>query len=527
MTDQTFMKIGREDFEALIKGEKTITPYIELDPLAGVYTVFGVKTASNPNYLIKAIYEMYEANLNKKLAVKAVRKLFRSVGAGSVGLNNLLKKLGMDLKPEEFLMLVFKLQHQQGWGAPFELVSASDKRIVIKTKHTFESQVMKDWNMPVCGIHQGWIEGVLTSVTGKSWYCLEKTCHAKGDEYCEFVADQVSASWKFKAEAVVKGESAITEFIEHKPLEGKISLMDEPVVMMPRFIFTSMTQSLKKTMGEAPASGVNYRAYMDMGKENVEHYKKMSIAYDLSRTKLDKDLKLMHARFAAYGTPSVSGDQIAYGGHIVNNNFEVVDSIEKDMGVKATVFQKIGDKAIRVSTNVVGADGKRAVGTEISSVVYDAVIKKGQTYYGTADVVGKKMVVAYEPIRNSAGEIIGILFVGTPEDDLLGSLKDEIKKKTNPKTLSDMAFAFYSQMGWFNFVKEEWDETTKTKTITLSHTVESESFGNTGKTVCYCTAGLLAGIIEGAFGIKVQAKEIKCKSKGDEHCVFTITNKKE
>jgi predicted hydrocarbon binding protein len=375
MTDQTFMKIGREDFEALIKGDKTVTPYIEHDPLAGTYSVFGVKTASNPNYLIKAIYEMYEANLNKKLAVKAVRKLFRSIGAGSVGLNNLLKKLGMELKPEEFLMLVFKLQHQQGWGAPFELVSASEKRIVIRTKYTFESVVLKDWNMAVCGIHQGWIEGVLTAVTGKSWYCLEKTCHAKGDEYCEFVCDQVEPSWKFKAESVVKGESAITEFIEHKPLEGTISLIDEPVVMMPRFIFTSMTNSLKKTMGEAPASGVNYRAYMDMGKENVEHYKLMGI--------------------------------------------------------------------------------------------------------------------------------------------------------TNPKTLSDMAFAFYSQMGWFNFVKEEWDEKTKLKTITLSHTVESESFGNIGKNVCFCTAGLLAGIIEGSFGIRVQAKEIKCKSKGDENCVFTITNKKD
>ncbi len=525
MTEQTHMKIGREDFEALIRGEKTIAPYIELDPLAGSYSVFGVKTAGNPNYLVKAIYEMYEANLDRKLAVKAVRKLFRSVGQGSVGLATLLKKLGMDLKPAEFLLLVFKLQHQQGWGAPFELVEASEKRIVLRTKHTFESQVMKDWNMPVCGIHQGWMEGVLKAVTGKNWFCLEKSCHAKGDEYCEFVCDQVSASWKFKAEAVVRGDSAITEFIEHKPLEGKISLMDEPVVMMPRFIFTSMTNSLKKTMGEAPASGVNYRAYKDMGKENVEHYKKMSITYDLSRTKLDKDLIELHKRFAAFGAPSVSGGKIAYGSHVVNDNFEVVDSIEKDMKVKATVFQKIGDKAIRVSTNVINAEGKRAVGTEISSIVYDAVIRKGQTYYGTADVVGKTMVVAYEPIRNAADEIIGILFVGTPEDDVMTQFKEEIQKRTNPKTLSDMAFAFYAQMGWFNFVKEEWDEKTKTKTITLSHTVESESFGNVGKNVCFCTAGLLAGIIEGSFGIRVDAKEIKCKSKGDEHCVFTITNK--
>jgi predicted hydrocarbon binding protein len=277
MTDLSSMKIGREDFEALIKGEKNITPYIEIDPLAGSYSVFGVKTASNPNYLVKAIYEMYEANLDKKLAVQAVRKLFNSVGKGSVGLNNLLKKLGMDLTPAEFLMLVFKLQHQQGWGAPFELIEAAEKRIVLRTKHTFESEVLKDWKMPVCGIHRGWIEGVLIAVTGKNWFCIETKCHANGDEFCEFVADQREASWKWKAEAIVKGDSDITEYFEHKPLQGRIRLIDDPVVIMPRFIFTSMMNSLKKTMGEMPAGGVNYRAYMDMGRENVEHYKKMGI----------------------------------------------------------------------------------------------------------------------------------------------------------------------------------------------------------------------------------------------------------
>ncbi|MGA7627165.1 MAG: V4R domain-containing protein [Methanoregula sp.] len=369
------MKIGREDFEAFLKGEKDIRPYIELDPVAGSYSVFGVKTASNPNYLVKAIYEMYESNLDKKLAVQAVRKLFRSVGMGSVGLNNLLKKLDLNLSPAEFLMLVFKLQHQQGWGAPFELIEQSDKRIRLRTKQTFESQIMKDWNMAVCGIHQGWIEGILFAATGKNWFCLETKCHAKGDDVCEFVADQVESSWRFKAQAIVKGDSAITEYIEHKPLNGTIKLIDDPVVMMPRFIFTSMMNSLKKTMGEMPAGGVNYRAYMEMGKENVEHYKKMGI-----------------------------------------------------------------DK---------------------------------------------------------------------------------------PNILSDMAFAFYSQMGWFSVLKTEWNEATKTKTMTLTHTVESEAFGNTGKNVCFCTAGLLAGIIEGSFGIKVQAKEIKCRSKGDEYCVFAITNKTE
>lgn len=91
------------------------------------------------------------------------------------------------------------------------------------------------------------------------------------------MADQVESSWKFKAKAIVRGESAITEFIEHRPIAGTIKLIDDPVVIMPRFVVTSMMNSLKKTMGEMPASGVNYRAYMDMGKENVENYKKMGI----------------------------------------------------------------------------------------------------------------------------------------------------------------------------------------------------------------------------------------------------------
>ncbi|NMB78303.1 MAG: PAS domain-containing protein, partial [Methanomicrobiales archaeon] len=151
-----------------------------------------------------------------------------------------------------------------------------------------------------------------------------------------------------------------------------------------------------------------------------------SNSYDLSKTKLDGDLNLLRNRYAAYGSPSISGGKLAYGSQVVNDNFAIVDSIETDMGSKATVFQKIGDKAIRVSTNVIGADGKRAVGTEVSAAVYDAVIKNGKTYYGTADVVGKKYVVAYEPILSSNGEIIGILFVGTPEDNVYGPLKTEI-----------------------------------------------------------------------------------------------------
>ncbi|MDH7509623.1 MAG: Cache 3/Cache 2 fusion domain-containing protein [Methanolinea sp.] len=153
--------------------------------------------------------------------------------------------------------------------------------------------------------------------------------------------------------------------------------------------------------------------------------------YDLAQQKVNGDLNVLRSTFYGYGTPEISGGKLVLKGqgsreYVVNDNFEIVDQIERMTGSKATIFQKTDGQAIRISTNVVGADGKRAIGTPVSDAVYDAVIQKGQTYYGTADVVGKTYITAYEPIKSSSGEIIGILFVGVPEDSVYGGLKKEI-----------------------------------------------------------------------------------------------------
>jgi len=153
--------------------------------------------------------------------------------------------------------------------------------------------------------------------------------------------------------------------------------------------------------------------------------------YELAQTKVNGDLNVLRSTFYGYGTPEISGGKLVLKGqggqsYVVNDNFEIVDQIEKMTGSKATIFQKTDGQAIRISTNVVGADGKRAIGTPVSDAVYDVVISRGETYYGTADVVGKTYISAYEPIKSASGEIIGILFVGVPEDTVYGGLKKEI-----------------------------------------------------------------------------------------------------
>jgi hypothetical protein len=80
-----------------------------------------------------------------------------------------------------------------------EVVKQGEDRVVVRVDNTFESGVLKDWGMPVCGVHAGWMEGMLPSVTGKNWVCEESKCCAAGDEYCEFVAEQREVTLKDKA----------------------------------------------------------------------------------------------------------------------------------------------------------------------------------------------------------------------------------------------------------------------------------------------------------------------------------------
>lgn len=113
---------------------------------------------------------------------------------------------------------------------------------------------------------------------------------------------------------------------------------------------------------------------------------------------------------------------VLYGGILLNRKYEIVDKIKetvyqgevykgKDIGT-ATIFQ--GD--LRISTNVTREDGRRAIGTRVSEEVYDQVLIKGLPWIERAFVVDNWYITAYEPITNSAGRIIGILYVGILEE---------------------------------------------------------------------------------------------------------------
>ncbi len=102
------------------------------------------------------------------------------------------------------------------------------------------------------------------------------------------------------------------------------------------------------------------------------------------------------------------------------SDYEIVDKIQEATGATATIFQKITGGYLRISTNVMNEEGKRATGTFIpntSEVV--RTIESGQTYQGRAFVVDDYYLTAYEPIWID-GQVQGILYVGIKEKDLKG-----------------------------------------------------------------------------------------------------------
>ncbi len=98
----------------------------------------------------------------------------------------------------------------------------------------------------------------------------------------------------------------------------------------------------------------------------------------------------------------------------------IVDTVTGLLGAETTVFQRMNDGGdmLRIATTVPGADGDRAIGTYIGSdsAVVQALLA-GESFYGTATVVGEVYVTAYGPVYQG-DEVVGAIFVGLPQSEV-------------------------------------------------------------------------------------------------------------
>lgn len=131
--------------------------------------------------------------------------------------------------------------------------------------------------------------------------------------------------------------------------------------------------------------------------------------------RLDTNMRVAWSVLQRSGLDYAMRDGKLYvGGTPLNDNNAAVDRMKELVGGTATIF--MGD--MRVATNVLKEDGSRAIGTRLADgPVKDTVLGKGQPYRGEADILGTRYFTAYDPVKDSSGQVIGVLFVGVSAED--------------------------------------------------------------------------------------------------------------
>jgi two-component system NtrC family sensor kinase len=181
---------------------------------------------------------------------------------------------------------------------------------------------------------------------------------------------------------------------------------------------------------------------------------------------------------------------VLYGAKLINHNYEIVDRVKrivfknekykgKEVGT-VTIFQD----GLRISTNVKNNDGSRAVGTWVSKEVYSQVVGKGIPWTDRAFVVNDWYITAYEPIKNLAGEIIGMLYVGNLEAPYIDLKNRVLLNFLAIALVSIILLAFISYFTATRTTKPLKELTIATKEVAsgnLSHRVHIESRDEIGQ----------------------------------------------
>jgi len=198
------------------------------------------------------------------------------------------------------------------------------------------------------------------------------------------------------------------------PAISKDSILHDPIVRSCKG---------KKT----PLSSTELMPIQDILRENPNLLERVQteiiktpLAADIKEDKLSAGM-VMKAAYPVVDKKTNVLLGVLVGGVLINKDNEIVDKIKEtvyhgekykgqDVGV-ATIFQG----GVRISTNVMTKDNKRAIGTILSKEVYDRVIIEGKDWVGRAFVVKDWYITTYTPIFNMDNKLIGILYTGILE----------------------------------------------------------------------------------------------------------------
>ncbi|MHB8771511.1 MAG: methyl-accepting chemotaxis protein [Syntrophales bacterium] len=230
-------------------------------------------------------------------------------------------------------------------------------------------------------------------------------------------------------------------------LKRKVMALTVLAALLPVLTIFFLVNRFQTSVSQVAAKELQGLAMTNIAQIAVDVYGLCETANDLIQHKINNNLKVAEDLLRQRKTVGLGQDSIVWeainqfdqkaqplvlpqfmvGGNWIGKNLEpssptpIVDDVKRLIGGTCTIFQRMNETGdmLRVATNAMTADQKRAIGTFIPAVNTDGTpnavitaVMKGEPYRGLAYVVNAWYLSAYEPLKDSRGKIIGMLFVG-------------------------------------------------------------------------------------------------------------------
>jgi len=249
--------------------------------------------------------------------------------------------------------------------------------------------------------------------------------------------------------------------LKTKLIASKVGLILVPSLALPAIVLWQTTRGFHRVSAETESgfkvtTDYGRQALTDAGFNGINQiatdvYAMCQAQQELLQQKVDGDLNVAREVLAQTGAVTFAKETVAWkavnqitkaakditlpkmlvGQTWLGQNRDcktsspVVDKVRALVGGTCTIFQRMNPEGdmLRVCTNVETLDKTRAIGTYIPALGADgqpnpvvSAVLKGQKYLGRAFVVNAWYVTAYEPIKDTNGQIVGMLYVGVKEE---------------------------------------------------------------------------------------------------------------
>jgi two-component system, NtrC family, sensor kinase len=241
----------------------------------------------------------------------------------------------------------------------------------------------------------------------------------------------LSLSFRFREVEERETLSALADLLEQSRKEigldflylmdagGKVIASSPALKGAPRADWPIITSALA---GESPSTGIDIFTNDELAAISpvLAERARLDLVPTPNAVPTDRSTEtngmVVHA--ASRATAPGGGPAALVGGILLNQNLEFIDTINDLVyreaslpeGSQGTATLFLDD--VRISTNVRLFEGRRALGTRVSAAVRSAVMGEGRTWLDSAFVVNDWYISAYEPLVDTYGKRVGMLYVG-------------------------------------------------------------------------------------------------------------------